>query len=250
MMKRFLSLIAIGLITIVLFTGCGKEAEETLEVEDFVEAIPEAEDEASAEESEVVESEAVKTEEKVETEKVDSVSGTTAVTELSEETIHELTKEALEEYGKDTQLVDGKIKTSGLTFDLPEGFEESEETKNLYVTRRYPLDASNIYYCEREADPVMQFMDQETYKALTEEHFKEANGVDMQFDISEFKEIKVDGIPGFRVQGTYKFNELTLTQIEYIINADKTYILVYTMTNEYDKMEAFMESEKTIHVKK
>ena len=53
----------------------------------------------------------------------------------------------------------------GCSFPLPEAFSESEDIEGMYVTRRYPIDASTIYYVALGRDVALQLMTEETFKA-------------------------------------------------------------------------------------
>ena len=46
---------------------------------------------------------------------------------------------------------------------IAEGFEEAEDMPGMYVTKRYPIDASTIYYIEMNKDIALQLMTEETF---------------------------------------------------------------------------------------
>lgn len=169
--------------------------------------------------------------------------------EIDDETRQQLVTELLEENGMDVSVVESGKSTRGCTFDLPEGFEESQETDNLYVTARYPLDTSMIYYEVMDGDISLQLMTQDMFLEQVEESFRETYGDDIKVDIDSYESVKISGYPAFRILCHYEADGIKITQLEYIINADKTYAITYSQTSDYDWMEAFEESAATISVK-
>ena len=168
---------------------------------------------------------------------------------IDEETRQQLMIELLEEGELDVSVVESGRTTKGCTFDLPEGFVESTETDNLFVTERYPLDTSMIYYEVMDGDISLQLMTKEHFKEQTEESLSQAYGEDIVINIDSYESMKIDGHPAFRILCHYEIDNIKITQLEYIINADKTYVLTYSQTSDYDWMEAFETSAATIHVK-
>lgn len=169
--------------------------------------------------------------------------------EMDEETRQQLTAELLEENGLDTSVMKSGRVTGGCTFDIPEGFEESEEVANLYVTARYPLDTSMIYYEVMNGDTSLQLMTEEMFKEQVEENLRQAYGDGMVIDIDSFESVKISGHPAFRILCHYEADDIKITQLEYIINADKTYAITYSQTSDIDWMEAFEASAATIKVR-
>ena len=201
----------------------------------------------------VYKSESAKIEGEIKEVKEISISSLEALAEtdnLTEEKRKELLKQALVDAGKDPSIVEGKYKTKGLYFEVPENFAPLESNPNMYVTRRYSLDISNIYYQESEVDYLLQLMTEDSYKEMALQDFKETYGMDVDLQIDSFQETKISGIPSFQIESRFSLEEITIEQTTYIVNADKTYLLVYTTTNEYDTGLAFADSKDSIRVKK
>ena len=201
----------------------------------------------------VYKSESAKIESEIKDVKEISISSLEALTEtdkLTEEKRKELLKQALVDAGKDPSIVEGKYKTKGLYFEVPENFAPLESNPNMYVTRRYSLDISNIYYQESEVDYLLQLMTEDSYKEMALQDFKETYGMDVDLQIDSFQETKISGIPSFQIESRFNLEGITIEQTTYIVNADKTYMLVYTTTNEYDTGLAFADSKDSIRVKK
>ena len=201
----------------------------------------------------VYKSESAKIEGEIKEVKEISISSLEALAEtdnLTEEKRKELLKQALVDAGKDPSIVEGKYKTKGLYFEVPENFAPLESNPNMYVTRRYSLDISNIYYQESEVDYLLQLMTEDSYKEMALQDFKETYGMDVDLQIDSFQETKISGIPSFQIESRFSLEGITIEQTTYIVDADKTYMLVYTTTNEYDTGLAFADSKDSIRVKK
>lgn len=168
--------------------------------------------------------------------------------ENDQELRDELTEELLKENDLDTSVIESERKTHSCTFDLPEGFEESQDMAGMYVTGRYPIDASSIYYAEAEQDKSLQLLTKETFTTQIEESLREAYGEDVAVTVDSFENQKIDGYPAFRILCHYQVGGIQITQLAYAINADKSYMITYSQTNDYDYMEAYEASAATIRV--
>lgn len=162
----------------------------------------------------------------------------------------ELARQALEQAGEDTAIAENKIMTFGVNFDVPEGFMRYEGREDFYTTKRYPIDASNIQYMALDVDYTLQMMDESEFEAIMEEVFQKAYDEYIDIEVLEYKEITIDGIPGFRIMASYSLEGEEFTQLMYVINGSKTYLIIYTQTQDYDRMEVFEESATTIQVRK
>lgn len=172
-----------------------------------------------------------------------------AVEEMDETLRTELTEELLTENGLDTSVLEREIVTKGCSFTPPEAFAEAEDAEGVYVTKRYPIDASTIHCVTLEKDDAMQLLTKETFEAQTEEQFREAYGEEVDVTVDSFEQIKIDGYPAFRILCHYRVGDTEMTQLEYAINADKSYVITYSQTGEYDYMEEYEASAETIHLK-
>lgn len=169
---------------------------------------------------------------------------------MSEDELKDLAVEALKNEGMDSAMAEGRLVTKGIEFELPEGFFESDEQKNMYITKRFPIDATNIIYMELPVDYTLQLMDKEYFESLVENAFLLSLEAEVNVTITEFTRTKIDGVPTFRVKAEYDLEDNHITHLMYVINGSKTYILIYTQTHDYDRMDWFEESAATIHVKK
>lgn len=169
--------------------------------------------------------------------------------EIDDETRQQLMTELLDENGMDTSVVEPGRSTRVCTFDVPEGFEESQDVDNLYVAARYPLDISMIYYEVMDGDISLQLMTEEMFKEQAEENIRQIYGEDVEVNIDSYEGVKIDGYPTFRILCHYEAEGVKISQLEYVINADRTYVVTYSQTSDYDWMEEFEASAATIHVK-
>ena len=168
--------------------------------------------------------------------------------ELSDELKEEFTSELLKYKNMDTSILSSSKKTQGCTFELPEGFEESEDVPGMYLNEHYPVDAATIYYAISDKDTALQLMSENTFKENMESELEQTYGYDVKLNIESFENIKIDGFVSFRILYTYTNNDINFTQLQYIINADKTYVITYSQTEEYDRMTEFAQSAETIRV--
>lgn len=168
--------------------------------------------------------------------------------EMDETLREQLTEELLSENEMDVSVVENAPVTKGCSFTLPEAFMESEDIEGLYVTKRYPIDASSIYYVAMDRDVALQLMTEETFKEQAEENFRKEYGEDIELTIDSFERIQIDKCPAFRILCHYQVGDTKISQLEYAINADKSYVITYSQTSDYDRMEEYEASAETIRL--
>ena len=225
----------LAMVMLVMMTGCGSQ--------DAVHTSAEAQEEVNDESTQEEEAAEEAVQPEAEEEKSDAV---VAQMEIDEETKNELTAELLEEEKLDTSIMENTRSTKGCTFTVPESFMESEDVPGMYVTKRYPIDASTIYYAEFAQDKAMQLMTEETFKTQAEETLRQAYDKDIEVSVDSFEKIEIDGYPAFRILCHYQIDDIVIKQLEYAINADKSYVITYSQTNDYDYMEDYEASAETI----
>jgi len=120
----------------LLLAGCGEEAVHTsAPAENVRETVEDAEHTEAAESAADADVDVREVAEE----------GFLAPVEMDETLRTKLTEELLEENEMDTSVVESAPVTKGCSFTLPEAFMESEDIEGMYVTKRYPIDASTIY---------------------------------------------------------------------------------------------------------
>lgn len=238
--------ICLLLLTVtLLLAGCGEKAVQTsAQTEEVGEVVH-----TSAQTEEVGETVADTADTDAEEPALAAVEGGfMAPVEMDETLRTELTEEMLVENEMDTSVVESAPVTKGCSFTLPEAFAESEDIEGMYVTKRYPIDASTIYYVALGRDVALQLMTEETFKAQAEENFEKDYGERIEVIIDSFERIKIDGCPTFRILCHYQVGDTEITQLEYAINADRSYVITYSQTGDYDRMEEYEASAETIHL--
>lgn len=226
-------MIVLGVFLLFSLNGCGNsEAEEVL-APDGVVAVEQPEEEAVTSKEEV---------------SAGNSQGQAEDIVIDEETKEELTTQLLEENELDTSIIESLKETGGCTFALPEGFTEIEDIPGMYVTKRYPIDASTIYYVEMDKDIAMQLMTEDSLLLQIQDYFGQIYGTGVEVDLQNYERIEIDGYPAFRFLCTYTVDNVEITQLAYVINADKSYVVTYSQTNEYDRTEEFEASAATIHL--
>lgn len=209
----------------------------------------EGQEDSEAEESKEAPEENPDTETKQEQDEAAAVDGSfMAPVEMDETLRNQLAEEMLQENEMDTSVVESAPVTKGCSFTLPEAFSESEDIEGMYVTRRYPIDASTIYYVALGGDVALQLMTEETFKAQAEANFLKEYGEEIKVHIDSFERIRIDGCPAFRILCHYQMGDTQISQLEYAINADKSYVITYSQTSDYDRMEEYEASAETIHL--
>lgn len=253
MMRRRVCFILLALCAAVLI-GCGggESVHTSADISAGQEAPPGGEDSgggqddtAAAEESGEISEENTGAAAKQDAAALD---GFMAPVEMDETLKNQLAEEMLQENAMDTSVVESAPITKGCSFTLPEAFSESEDIEGMYVTKRYPIDASTIYYVALGRDVALQLMTEETFKAQAEENFFKEYGEEIEVHIDSFEQIRIDGCPAFRILCHYQVGDTQITQLEYAINADKSYVVTYSQTEDYDRMEEYEASAETIHL--
>jgi hypothetical protein len=140
--------------------------------------------------------------------------------------------------------------TTKCVFDLPDGFMESDDTPHMYVTDKYPDDPSNIFYLTEPAEAGMQCLDKEGFRDMVEDAYEEKFGELVDVQIDEFTEFFMDRYRAFRVKCSYDIDGIHMSQLEYIINAEMAYVIIYTMADDVDRMDEFEKSAATIRVER
>lgn len=169
--------------------------------------------------------------------------------ELDDELKEELTAQLITDNNLNTSILKSTKKTKACTFELPDGFEESDDMPGMYLNEHYPVDASTIYYEELDKDTSLQLMSESVFRENMQTELAQLYESDIQIAIETFEKIKINNFLSFRILYSYTSNDILFKQLQYIINADKTYVITYSQTDEYDRMAEYEESAATIEVK-
>lgn len=168
--------------------------------------------------------------------------------ETDDELKEELALRLLKSRNIDTSILENTEIAGSCTFTLPEGFEESEDIPGMYLNEHYPIDASTIYYKEMDKDMSLQLMSENTFLQNMEKEFEKIYDYNVKLNVETFEQIKINDFASFKIKFSYTSDDVEFTQLQYIINADKTYVITYSQTGEYDRMEEFEASAETIQI--
>ncbi len=140
--------------------------------------------------------------------------------------------------------------STSCVFDLPDGFAESDDTPHMYVTEKYPDDPSNIFYLTEPAEAGMQMLDEESFRNMVEDAYEEKFGELVDVAINEFTELFMDRYRTFRIKCSYDISGIHMSQLEYIIIAEQSYVIIYTTADDDSRMSEFEKSAGTIRVER
>lgn len=139
-----------------------------------------------------------------------------------------------------------EIKPAGeLKVEIPEGFLETDENTRVYVTKDYPKDSSMIVI--EETDQIQALPTKEQFKAQIESGLTKQAGEPVEVNVEEYKDVEVDGYKALRIMSSYTYSGIKFKQLEYVVEADKTYLITYTNINDANWMDAFEQSAAGIH---
>lgn len=140
---------------------------------------------------------------------------------------------------------------AGCTLTLPAGYVISGETPGLYLSERYPVDSSNIYYTVSEnidAEALEEAMEAEEYRRTAEAEFREAYGEEASIIGYHMEKTETDGCPSYKIELSCKAGDMQMDQLVYIIAADRVYTVTYSQSADDGRMEQFKKSAETIQL--
>lgn len=141
--------------------------------------------------------------------------------------------------GSDVEL------TGEFTFDVPEGFTETEA--NTFVAPNYPEEASNINWLTLENDGSF---DSTTSKALiesVESELETAYGGDITISLLEEEKYEINGRRALKYAFEYELMGMKIVQLQCIIeDREELIFLTYTEFAEEGYYDDFQESVKTV----
>lgn len=135
-----------------------------------------------------------------------------------------------------------------LRLTLPEGYKEST-TNGLYLNQNYPDDQSNVYIYTTE-----KTTDFEQVMAGGEEQFVRylADAYEQQYEerpqiaLARYEAAPVGEKSAYVVELSYDLKGVHYEQLEYIVDADKTYYIAFSQVGAEAWMEAFRASAETM----
>lgn len=126
-----------------------------------------------------------------------------------------------------------------LTCVLPDGFKEYPDEEGLYVYKNFPKDPSTISYVISESDTTTEIT-KESLKADLEADYLEAYGDQVDIEITEFQNIKIDGRKSLSIKMEYEFKGVAYEQLMYVIyNGTDLHVLNFTQEKDGKWSEEF-----------
>lgn len=135
-----------------------------------------------------------------------------------------------------------------LTLTLPAGFQEST-TSGLYLNQNYPDDQSNVYiYTTEKTTDFEQVMTggQEQFIGYLADAYEEQYEERPEITLTRYEAASIGEKPAYVVELSYDLKGVHYEQLEYIVDADKTYYIAFSQVGVRSWMEAFYASAGTM----
>lgn len=135
-----------------------------------------------------------------------------------------------------------------LTLTLPAGYQESTAS-GLYLNQNYPDDQSNVYiYTTEKTTDFEQVMagGQERFIGYLADAYEQQYEERPAITLTRYETAAVCGRSAYVVELSYDLKGVRYEQLEYIVDADKTYYIAFSQVGERSWMEAFYESAGTM----
>ena len=137
----------------------------------------------------------------------------------------------------------GKEKFGNLRFELPEGFEMTEQSGvKVAISENYPLVTDNITFVKSGKDSIDNYS-----KEIFNNYYK--NTVAGFKGIDSFERIEIDGVPSIRLEFRMTMSGVNMSQTQIMIFYRKaSYVVTFTVLNS-QYHDIFDEVIKSIKVK-
>ena len=135
-----------------------------------------------------------------------------------------------------------------LAVTLPAGYAEST-TSGLYLNQNYPDDQSNVYiYTTEKTNDFEQVMagGQELFVRYLADAYEEQYEERPEITLTRYEAASVRNQPAYVVELAYDLKGVHYEQLEYIVDADKTYYVAFSQVGAASWMEAFRASAETM----
>lgn len=137
---------------------------------------------------------------------------------------------------------------STLVCNIPTAFSPSKEYEGEYVTKKFPKDISSINHVIMESDENPTNKTQEEFVSDLKKEFLDAYGENVEFDVTQYDKIEIDGRPGLWIMYNYDFRGDHYYILEVILyNGTESNYLTYLQGPKGDWMEEFAKSAETLH---
>lgn len=135
-----------------------------------------------------------------------------------------------------------------LTLTLPTGYQEAT-TSGLYLNQNYPDDQSNVYiYTTEKTTDFAQVMADGggQFVQYLADSYEQQYAERPEITLVRYEAADVGGRPAYVVELSYELKEVHYEQLEYIVDADKTYYIAFSQVGAEAWMDAFRVSAGTM----
>ena len=135
-----------------------------------------------------------------------------------------------------------------LTLTLPTGYQQST-TSGLYLNQNYPDDQSNVYiYTTEKTTDFEQVMTggQEQFIGYLADAYEQQYEERPEITLTRYEALSIEEKPAYVVELSYDLKGVHYEQLEYIVDADKTYYIAFSQVGARSWMEAFYASAGTM----
>ncbi|MCM1102572.1 MAG: DUF1795 domain-containing protein [Clostridium sp.] len=135
-----------------------------------------------------------------------------------------------------------------LTLTLPAGYQEAT-TSGLYLNQNYPEDQSNVYiYTTEKTTDFAQVMADgaEQFIRYLADAYEQQYAERPEITLVRYEAAEVGGRAAYVVELSYELKEVHYEQLEYIVDADKTYYIAFSQVGAGSWMDAFRASAGTM----
>lgn len=164
------------------------------------------------------------------------------------------------------------IKATECTFVIPPDFVPGDEM-GLFINQNSPMESSTIKYnyydngeekvltnrekSEMESSGASRLVDESRnltesiYEKTISAAYKAKYKKDVDFKVSSFDKITVDGYPGYRIDASFQLDDMekTYQTVYMILSRYRVFTVAYQRAEDDDCQEAFDTSAATIHVR-
>ena len=157
------------------------------------------------------------------------------------------------------------------SFVIPPEFVPSDE-EGLFINKYHPMESSSISYSvydnggwilltNREKQELKESgeapvtdertaLTKEIYEETVSAAYNEEYGEDVGYQVESFKDITVDGFPGYEIVASYQASdeEVVHQRVYMILSRYRTFTITLQRAEDDDCEETFSEIASTIHV--
>lgn len=124
---------------------------------------------------------------------------------------------------------------------IPESFKSSTTT-GLYLSADYPDDMSNIYIYTIEKDAAFAETMQDGQQAFVEnlkQAYQQQYEESPEITVLSYEQVQVADQNAYKIELSYTLRGQTYDQLEYVIDAERTYFVAFSQVGDHAWMDVF-----------